>query len=167
MSSFSSGLDQGVHIRVVSRNIRHCRCYSFLYGNSEAHLLLGAPRDISLQNFYFGYFIGRIIIQWCIFSSFLLNRGGICSGWLNKSVYVFPLLINCAFIFISPRRNLDSRVIKQYKCEWNVMDLNVSYCCFNPKFIHNTMFTYLYSSTVLSQDVISQNGGKVPNISIR
>lgn len=40
MSSFSPGLGWGVHIRAVSQNIRHYRCYSFLYGNSEAHLLL-------------------------------------------------------------------------------------------------------------------------------
>lgn len=54
MSGSSSGLGRSVHIRAVSQNIRHRWHYSFLYGNSETHLLLGAPRDVSLQIFYFG-----------------------------------------------------------------------------------------------------------------
>lgn len=150
MSGFSSGLGRGVHIRAVSQNIRHRRCYSFLYGNSEAHLLLGTPRDISLKTFYFGYFIGRIITHWRIFSSSLWNRGETCNGWLNKKGISISIAHLFCLHFCFPGKELVLKGNKQYKCEWNKMDLNVSYRCSIPKSVlrHNLYaccFTHVYT----------------------
>lgn len=47
MSGFGSGSDQSAHIRAVSQNIRHCRCDSFLYGNSDTPLSQGTKGHLS------------------------------------------------------------------------------------------------------------------------
>lgn len=53
MSGAGSGLGRSVHIRAVSQNIRHRWRYSFLYGNSETHLLLGGTEGRLSPDFLF------------------------------------------------------------------------------------------------------------------
>lgn len=56
MSGFGSGSGQSAHIRAVSQNIRHCRCYSFLYGNCDTPLSRGTGGHLSAHFLFWVFY---------------------------------------------------------------------------------------------------------------
>lgn len=72
------------------------------------HTSYSGHQGTSLQIFYLGYFIERIIIHWCIFSSFSWNSWGV-ADWI-KGISIFVANLFCLH-FHFPWRNLCSRVI--------------------------------------------------------
>lgn len=91
------------------------------------HLLVGAPGDICLQIFYFGCFIGRIIIHWCIFRPFFIATAEeyVAADWIKGMNISISNLFCLHFLF--PRKQLILRGHKQYKSKWKEVDLNVTH----------------------------------------